>query len=151
MTVWNPHDEIIHEFAEKLRNSDWIKAHNVHIVEQNKGSLAEAMKKALGSFGVVAVIGIDTLKNHQTYCDAEVFVSCTEAIPTNRSHQGFVTALDVALAAVQILDNQYWMWGETTHETPHDYVLQATSTFSGSFKRTKTQDPTQSDYKNREE
>lgn len=151
MSMWNPHDEIVHEVAEMLRNNPWFKSHSVEIVEQNKGSLAEAMKKGLGSLGVVCVVGVDKIRNFNTFCEADIFVSATEAIPTNRAHQDFVTALDVALASASVINGEWWKWIDTEHETPHDYVLQATSSFTGSFRKVETEDPTKTDHENKEE
>lgn len=145
-TMWNPHAVVERMVADMLRAEPWFKAHRVTIVEQNEGDFATLMKQSLAQIGgVVLVVGIDAITNNHPEAEVNVTVSCTEGIPTNRNHNDFATAMDVALAAIQVIDGEWWHWESIDHESPSEGVLQATAYFKGMVERVETSDPTKHD------
>lgn len=145
-TMWNPHAVVERMIADILRAEPWFKAHRVTIVEQNEGDFATLMKQSLAQIGgVVLVVGIDAITNNYPAAEVNFTVSCTEGVPINRAHQNFATALDVAQAAIQMIDGEWWHWERLEHESPAEGVFQATAYFKGAVKRVETSDPTKQD------
>lgn len=131
--------EVQHALAERLRADEWFQAHRVTIVEQDSEELAFILEKELSSIGgPVLVVGTDALRNEYPATEATVFVSATEVVPTNRSVQGFTTAIAAVEAAVDDIDGEDWHWSEDIrHETPMENsgILIARTTFKGLVER----------------
>ena len=127
------------ELATRLREDDWFRAHRVTIVEQDSEDLAFILQKEISSIeGPVLVVGTDAIRNE--YPDAEVtaFVSATEIVPTNRSMQGFTTAIAAVEAAIDDIDGEDWHWAEDLrHETPqaNSGILVARTSFKACLER----------------
>ena len=124
--------------AETLRQNPWFEQNRVQIIEQNKADLKYLLDKQVGALkNVVLVVGVDSLKNQHPAIEAEVTVSTLEYVPLNRAggDGSFVTAIEAAEAAVEILDGGWWHFFDLSHETPAERVLTATATFRGLVNR----------------
>lgn len=121
--------------AAKLRENPWFKKNGVQIVEQNKADLKFLMDKAVATLkGVTVIVGCDRITNNPPAVELTMTVTAIEFVPLNRG-KDFVTAIDVAQAAAEIIDGEDWHFDDITHETPAERTLQATATFRGQVTR----------------
>jgi hypothetical protein len=137
MEAMNPVREVQGEIASLLASEPWFKAHGVEIVEQDKQDLAFLIKKAMASVAhVCLVVGVDRITNDHPAMECTVTVTATEHVLANRAKQGFVSAIDAALAAIQMLDGERWHFDELEHTSQEQTdVLQATVRFRGLVSR----------------
>ena len=143
---WNPHAVVEHEIAGLLRAEDWFKKYRVTIVEENHGDFATLLKKNLAQIGgVVLVVAVDEITNEYPAAVVNITITAIEGVPVNRAHNDFATAMDVAQAAIEVIDGEWWHWDNVEHDSPAEGVLQATAHFRGMVKRETTPDPTQHD------
>ena len=140
--MMNPIDQVQTLLAGVLKGNKWFKAHKVEVIHQNKQDLAFLIKQKMASLNHVAlVIGVDRMTNMFTGLECEITVTCTEHVMMNRAKQGFVTAIDVCQAAIQLIDGEWWHFLSMEHTTePETDILQATATFKGLVDR-KFQNP----------
>ena len=131
--------EVQKMLADILRADEWFKAHRVEIVEQDSEEMAFMLRKKMEAIeGPVLVVGTDSLSNDHDAVEATIFVSATELIPTNRSVQGFATAIAAVEAAIDDIDGEDWHWAEDLrHETPKEGsgILVARTSFKACIAR----------------
>lgn len=143
---WNPHAVVEDEISALLRAEDWFKKYRVTIVEENHGDFATLLKKNLAQIGgVVLIVAVEEITNNYPAAEVNVVVTAIEGVPVNRAHNDFATAMDVAQAAIEVIDGEWWHWERVEHESPAEGVLQATAYFKGMVKRVTSPDPTAHD------
>jgi len=142
LELQNPVQTIQKYVADMFRDEDWFSAHRVNIVEQNSQQLAFLLKTKLDELrGVSLVVGVDGIDNNHPSREVQITVAATERVTLNRAKQGFVTAIDAALAAVQLLDGadygnvkQAFHFHDLRHTAARDAdILKATATFGVQF------------------
>jgi len=138
LTLQNPVQDMQHYIAEMLRKEEWFEAHRVTIIEQNSQQLAFLLRTKLDELrGVSLVVGVDGMDNNHPSREVQITIAATERVTLNRAKQGFATAIDAALAAVQMLDGadygnvqQAFHFGTLRHTAAQDLdILRATATF----------------------
>lgn len=135
----NPIGQAQHEVAELLRACSWFAGHTVEIVEQDAQGLRFLLQKSIAQVkGVVLVVGCDRFSNDNPALEMTLTVTCVENVLNNRISDNSVSALQVAQAAIAVVDGEWWHFDECNHESPTDGVLQATATFRGLVLRTNT-------------
>lgn len=124
--------------AQILRAHPWFANNRVEILEQNKADLKFLLDKKVGALkNVVLVVGVDGFTNQHPELEVEATISTIEYVPLNRAGGDgtFVTAIDAAEAAVQVIDGEWWHFMGLSHETPAERVLTATASFKGLVNR----------------
>ena len=122
--------------AATLAESEWFAAHSVEIVQQNKADLKYLLDRQVATLkGVLLVIGCDAVENVQTGLEMVVTMTALEYVPLNRANDGFVTAIEVIEAVIDVLDGEWWHFDRLEHTTPADRVLECTATFRAIFDR----------------
>ena len=137
--------ELQKTLADILRADEWFREHRVTIVERDSEEMAFILQKELSSIeGPVLVVGTDSTRNEYPAAEATIFVSATEIVPTNRSMQGFATAIAAVEAAIDDIDGEDWHWAEDLrHETPQENsgILIARTSFKGYVERPSFAEP----------
>lgn len=135
----NPFSRVQHEIAQMLRSNPWMKAHRVEIIEQNAQALSFLLRRSIAQVNnVVVVVGIDEAQNNPPVLETVTTLTATENVVMNRQAEGAATALDVAQAAIEIIDGSEWKFEDFRHEAPEEGVLQAIVTFRGQVTRETT-------------
>lgn len=133
------HKYVQHMAAEILRGNEALRRAGVTVVEQNDGELADEIAKALGEIdapvAVVSIDGVELEHSNPARWAVDYSVLVTEVVPTNRGKPEFLTALDVALAALEALDGPAGHGGKITHtySETEPGVLHAVLPMSGKF------------------
>lgn len=130
-----PHEYIISESLQRLSKSPALAdSSRCTLIGQNSASLAEAIEKNLDAIdNVAAVVCVDRVAYSRTKprtANVEFSLRCTENVPVNRTKADFLTALDVAFLAVDVLDGDFAHADDVTHSTPDEGVLEAKAKFS---------------------
>ena len=134
----NPLRQVQREIADLLRASQWMKDHGVEIIEQDSQGLRFLLQKTVAQLkGVCVVVGVDRMTNDNPAIEVETTVTATESVLVNRSKADAATALDVALAAIALIDGEWWHFDDLQHEALEQGVLRATVTFRGLVERHK--------------
>ena len=132
----NPIRQVQKEIADMLRADEWMKGHRVTIIEQDAQGLRFLLEKSVGQIkGVVLVVGCDKFTNDFPALEVTTTITCIENVLTNRVSPDSATALDAVQAAIEIVDGEWWHFGECEHSAPEAGVLQATAFFRGLVKR----------------
>lgn len=104
-----PHNYIQKIMADALRADETLRAAGVTILEQNSQELAFLLKKSMSQIDapVVVVTCDKARKRHSAPVEWELecSVMVTENVPLNRDRPAFLTALDVAFVACEVLDD----------------------------------------------
>lgn len=131
-----PHEYIQKLLADRLRGNETLLAAGVTVLEQNSQDLAFMLEKEDAAVSApVAVVTCDKMRKARTsprVWELECAVMVTETAPTNRERTGFLTALDVAFLAAELLDGMEGVHqtGDVTHTTPGDGILEAEARFA---------------------
>ena len=134
----NPLRQVQREIADLLRASQWMKDHGVEIIEQDSPGLRFMLQKTVAQLkGVCVVVGVDRMTNDNPAIEVETTVTATESVLVNRSKADAATALDVAQAAIALIDGEWWHFDDLQHESLEQGVLRATVTFRGLVERHK--------------
>ena len=134
----NPLRQVQREIADLLRASQWMKDHGVEIIEQDSQGLRFLLQKTVAQLkGVCVVVGVDRMTNDNPASEVETTVTATESVPVNRSKADAATALDVAQAAIALIDGEWWHFDDLQHESLEQGVRRATVTFRGLVERHK--------------
>jgi len=138
LELHNPVQDVQTYVADMFRKEDWFAAHRVNIVEQNSQALAFLLKTKLDELkGVSLIVGVDGIDNNQPSNEVQITITATERVTLNRAKQGFVTAIDAAIAARQLLDGadfgnvkHAFHFKNLQHTAARDVdILRATATF----------------------
>ena len=127
----NPLRQVQREIADLLRASQWMNDHGVEIIEQDSQGLRFLLQKT------VAQLKVDRMTNDNPAIEVETTVTATESVLVNRSKADAATALDVAQAAIALIDGEWWHFDDLQHESLEQGVLRATVTFRGLVERHK--------------
>ena len=134
----NPLRQVQREIADLLRASQWMKDHGVEIIEQDSQGLRFLLQKTVAQLkGGCVVVGADRMTNDNPAIEVETTVTATESVLVNRSKADAATALDVAQAAIALIDGEWWHFDDLQHESLEQGVLRATVTFRGLVERHK--------------
>ena len=134
----NPLRQVQREIADLLRASQWMKDHGVEIIEQDSQGLRFLLQKTVAQLkGVCVVVGVGRMTNDNPAIEVETTVTATESVLVNRSKADAATALDVAQAAIALIDGEWWHFDDLQHESLDRGVLRATVTFRGLVERHK--------------
>ena len=134
----NPLRQVQREIADLLRASQWMKDHGVEIIEQDSQGLRFLLQKTVAQLkGVCVVVGVDRMTKDNPAIEVETTVTATESVLVNRSKADAATALDVAQAAIALIDGEWWHFDDLQHESLEQGVLRATVTFRGLVERHK--------------
>ena len=134
----SPLRQVQREIADLLRASQWMKDHGVEIIEQDSQGLRFLLQKTVAQLkGVCVVVGVDRMTNDNPAIEVETTVTATESVLVNRSKADAATALDVAQAAIALIDGEWWHFDDLQHESLEQGVLRATVTFRGLVERHK--------------
>lgn len=132
----NPLRQVQHDIATILRDSQWMKDHNVEIIEQDSQGLKFLLQKTVAQLrGVCVVVGVDGMTNDNPALEVQTTISATESVLVNREKADAATALDVIQAAIALVDGEWWHFDEMKHEAFEQGVLKATATFRGLVER----------------
>lgn len=133
----NPLSRVQSEIAKILLNSEWMKSHNVEVIEQNSQALSFLLQKSAAQINnVIVIVGVDDFENNPPVLEATVTITATENVIMNRKNADSATALDVMQVAIELIDGREWCFQEMKHESPAQGILQASSTFKGQVLRT---------------
>lgn len=123
-----PHTYAMEFVAKLLRDDAELAGAGVEVILQNDGDLATLIERETKSLDApVAVVTVDKMENASPGVRVSGTVAVTEYAPLNRSDRAeFLTALDVAVRAHEVLDRHDVHSGRITHTTPGDGVLEAT-------------------------
>lgn len=133
----NPLSRVQSEIAKILRDNEWVKSHNVEVIEQNSQALSFLLQKSAAQINnVIVIVGVDDFENNPPVLETTVTITATENVIMNRQRADSVTALDVMQVAIELIDGQDWCFQEAKHESPAQGILQASSTFKGQVLRT---------------
>ena len=133
-----PHHYIQKIMADALRADETLREAGVTVLEQNSQDLAFLLKKPLSQIeGPVVVVTCDRARRRHTQPDEwelECSVMVTENVQLNRERPRFLTALDVAFVACEVLDDPQGGMHQTAepvkHTTPSRGILEAEARFS---------------------
>ena len=134
-----PHHYIQKLMADALRANETLREAGVTTLEQNSQELAFMLKKPLSQIDapVVVVTCDKARKLHSAPVEwwLECSVMVTENVPLNRERPHFLTALDVAFVACEVLDSPEIGVHKTDapvkHTTPARGILEAVAEFAG--------------------
>ena len=137
-----PHNYIQAVMAEALRADETLRAAGVTVVEQNSQDLAFLLKKPMAQIDApVVVVTCDRARKRHSQpveWELECSIMVTENVPINRERPEFLTALDVAFVACEVLDDPQLGIHQTAepvkHSTPARGILEAEARFAGRVK-----------------
>ena len=133
-----PHHYIQKLMADSLRANETLREAGVTVLEQNSKELAFLLKKPMSQIDApVVVVTCDKARKRHSEpveWELECSVMVTENVPLNRDRQAFLTALDVAFVACEVLDNPQGGCHQTAepvkHTTPARGILEAEARFA---------------------
>lgn len=133
-----PHHYIQKLMADALRANETLREAGVTVLEQNSQELAFLLKKPMSQIDApVVVVTCDKARKRHTQpaeWELECSVMVTENVPINRERPAFLTALDVAFVACEVLDNPQGGFHQTAepvkHTTPARGILEAEARFA---------------------
>ena len=133
-----PHHYIQKLMADALRANETLREAGVTVLEQNSQELAFLLKKPMSQIDApVVVVTCDNARKRHTKpveWDLECSVMATENVPLNRERPAFLTALDVAFVACEVLDDPQGGFHKTEepvkHTTPARGILEAEARFA---------------------
>ena len=133
-----PHHYIQKLMADALRADETLHEAGVTILEQNSQELAFLLKKPMSQINApVVVVTCDRARKRHSApvtWELECSVMVTENVPLNRDRQNFLTALDVAFVACEVLDDPNGGIHQTQepvkHSTPARGILEAEARFA---------------------
>lgn len=133
-----PHHYIQKLMADALRADETLREAGVMVLEQNSQELAFQLKKPMAQIDapVVVVTCDKARKQHSSpvVWELECSVMVTENVPINRERPDFLTALDVAFIACEVLDDPQLGIHQTAepvkHTTPARGILEAEARFA---------------------
>lgn len=133
-----PHHYIQKLMADALRENETLREAGVTILEQNSQDLAFLLAKPMSQIDApVVVVTCDKARKRHTQpveWELECSVMVTENVPLNRERPAFLTALDVAFVACEVLDNPQGGFHQTAepvkHTTPARGILEAEARFA---------------------
>lgn len=133
-----PHHYIQKLMADALRENETLRKAGVTILEQNSQDLAFLLAKPMSQIDApVVVVTCDKARKRHTSpveWELECSVMVTENVPLNRERPAFLTALDVAFVACEVLDNPQGGFLQTAepvkHTTPARGILEAEARFA---------------------
>ena len=133
-----PHHYIQKLMADALRANKTLREAGVTILEQNSQELAFLLTKTMSQIDApVVVVTCDKARKRHTSpveWELECSVMVTENVPLNRERPAFLTALDVAFVACEVLDNPQGGFHQTAepvkHTTPARGILEAEARFA---------------------
>ena len=132
----NPLRQVQRDIATILRDSQWMKDHNVEIIEQDSQGLKFLLQKTVAQLrNVCVVVGVDGMTNVHPALEVETTISAVESGLVNRSKPDAATALDVIQAAIALVDGEWWHFDDMKHEAMEQGMLRATATFKGLVER----------------
>lgn len=132
----NPLRQVQRDIATILRDSQWMKDHNVEIIEQDSQGLKFLLQKTVAQLrNVCVVVGVDGMTNDHPALEVETTISAVESVLVNRSKPDAATALDVIQAAIALVDGEWWHFDDMKHEALEQGMLRATATFKGLVER----------------
>ena len=137
-----PHHYIQKLMAGALRANETLREAGVTVLEQNSQDLAFLLAKPMSQIDApVVVVTCDNARKRHTApveWDLECSVMVTECVPLNRESPAFLTALDVAFVACEVLDDPHGGIHQTAdpvkHTTPARGILEAEARFSARVK-----------------
>lgn len=124
--------------ADALRENETLRTAGVSVLEQDSQALAFMLKKPMSQINApVAVVTCDRARRRHTApeeWELECSVMVTENVPLNRDRPEFLTALDVAFIACEVLDDPQLGIHQTAeplkHTTPARGILEAEARFA---------------------
>ena len=124
--------------ADALRENETLREAGVTVLEQNSQELAFLLKKPMSQIDApVVVVTCDKARKRHTQpeeWELECSVMVTENVPINRERPAFLTALDVAFVACEVLDDPQLGVHQTPdpvkHTTPARGILEAEARFA---------------------
>ena len=133
-----PHHYIQKVMADALRANETLRAAGVEVLEQNSQALAFLLKKPMSQIDApVVVVTCDKARKRHTApveWELECSVMVTENVSINRERPAFLTALDVAFVACEVLDQPQGGIHQTAdpvkHTTPARRILEAEARFA---------------------
>ena len=133
-----PHAYIQRIMAAALRANETLRAAGVEVLEQDSQALAFMLKKPMSQINApVVVVTCDRARKRHTQpeeWELECSVMVTENVPINRERPAFLTALDVAFIACEVLDDPQLGIHQTAepvkHTTPARGILEAEARFA---------------------
>ena len=133
-----PHHYIQKFMADALRANETLREAGVTVLEQNSQELAFLLKKPMSQIDApVVVVTCDRARKRHTQpeeWELECSVMVTENVPLNRDRTEFLTALDVAFIACEVLDDPQRGIHQTAepvkHTTPARGILEAEARFA---------------------
>jgi hypothetical protein len=133
-----PHHYIQKLMADALRANETLREAGVTILEQNSQELAFQLKKPMSQIEApVVVVTCDRARKRHSApvtWELECSVMVTENVPLNRERQNFLTALDVAFVACEVLDDPqggiHQKEEPVKHTTPARGILEAEARFA---------------------
>lgn len=133
-----PHNYIQSAMAEALRANETLRAAGVTVVEQNSQDLSFLLKKPMAQVDApVVVVTCDRARKRHSQpveWELECSIMVTENVPLNRERPAFLTALDVAFVACEVLDDPQLGIHQTAepvrHTTPARGILEAEARFA---------------------
>lgn len=133
-----PHHYIQKIMADALHANETLREAGVTILEQNSQELAFLLKKPMSQIDApVVVVTCDKARKRHTQpveWELECSVMVTENVPLNRERPAFLTALDVAFVACEVLDQPKGGIHQTAepvkHTTPARGILEAEARFA---------------------
>lgn len=133
-----PHNYIQSAMADALRANETLRAAGVTVVEQNSQDLSFLLKKPMAQVDApVVVVTCDRARKRHSQpveWELECSIMVTENVPLNRDRPAFLTALDVAFIACEVLDDPQLGIHQTAdpvkHTTPARGILEAEARFA---------------------
>ena len=124
--------------ADTLRADETLRAAGVTAIEQDSQDLAFLLKKPMSQIDApVVVVTCDRARKRHAQpeeWELECSVMVTENVPLNRDRPEFLTALDVAFVACEVLDAPQLGIHQTAdpvkHTTPARGILEAEARFA---------------------
>ena len=124
--------------ADALRVDETLRAAGVEVLEQDSQALAFLLKKPMAQIDApVVVVTCDRARKRHSQpveWELECSVMVTENVPLNRERPEFLTALDVAFIACEVLDDPQLGSHQTAepvkHTTPARGILEAEARFA---------------------
>ena len=148
-----PHHYIQKLMADALRANETLREAGVTVLEQNSQELAFLLEKPIDA--PVVVVTCDKARKRHTQpaeWELECSVMVTENVPLNRERPTFLTALDVAFVACEVLDNQQGGFHQTAdpvkHTTPARGILEAEAKFAARVKYNENEEQGEEDGEN---
>ena len=131
-----PHAYIQRIMANALRACATLDEAGVSVLEQNSQELAFILAKPLSEIDAPVVVTCDRATKRDTSpveWNLECSVMVTENVPANRERAGFLTALDVAFIACEVLagvPGVHQTAEPVKHTTPSRGILEAEARFA---------------------